>query len=136
VGGYNLVAQIFVREINDELTSLVKKIDSRLDESMSKHKPQNRYGVFVVLFNDDARMQQKLKDLASKGGLKQVVFCIGNAQAAKKNRIAGQADVTVAVYNLHQYDIKVTTNFALKKGELTSQKADAIFGTVTGVLPR
>jgi hypothetical protein len=136
VQGYNLVAQIFVREINDELTSLVKKIDSRLDESMSKHKPQQRYGAFVVLFNDDAKMQQKLKDLAAKGGLKQVVLCIGNAQAAAKNRVAGEADVTVAVYTGPQWQAKVSANFALKKGELTSQKAEAIFGAVTGALPR
>ena len=36
MGGYDLVALIFAREISDPLTSLVKKIDQRLDAIAGK----------------------------------------------------------------------------------------------------
>src|SRR5258705_405659 len=106
---------IFVREINDELTGLVKKLDKRLDESMTKHKPQNRYGVFVILLGSDAKQHQKLKDLITKEGPKQVVLCATDATGEQRNKLAKEAEVTVAVYRDHN---QVSTNFALKKCEL------------------
>lgn len=138
--GYNLVALIFVREINDDLTGLVKTLDKQLDETMRKHKPSTRFGVFVILLTEDARMPQKLKDLAAREGLKQVV--LANCNAADLNRYRGryqlaqEADVTVAVYTGPGYQAKVSANFALKKGGLNKQQAEAIFGAVTRVLPR
>ena len=81
--GYDLVALIFAREISADLTSLVKRLDRQLDESMTRRKPQNKLGVFVILLGDDARTRQKLKELAAREGLKQVVLSTTDASSIK-----------------------------------------------------
>ena len=124
---------IFVREINDELTGLVKKLDKRLDESMAKHKPQNRLGVFVILLGGDAKQHEKYKELLDKGGLKQVVLCTTDATGEQRNKIAREAEFTVAVYRDHD---RVATNFALKKCELDEKKAEAIYAAIDKVVPK
>ena len=49
---------IFTREINDPLTSLVKKVDAANQEQGKK------MGSFVVLLSDDEGVEKKLKGLA------------------------------------------------------------------------
>jgi hypothetical protein len=132
VRGYDLVAMIFVREIDDELTGLVRKLDECLDESMAKHKPQDRLGVFVILLGNDAKQQQKLKDWVNKDGPKQVVLCT-DVNGEQRNKVAKEAAVTVAVYRDHN---QVSANFALKKGELDCQKAGAIYAAIDKVVPK
>jgi molybdopterin biosynthesis enzyme MoaB len=134
VSGYHLVALIFVHEINDDLTSLVKKIDRRLDESVSKHRPALRPGVFVILSSGDSKMQQKLRELAARGGVKHVVLTIGGSGVRKYN-VANEAAVSVGVYRGPGLEAKVSANFALRKGELTRKKAEAIFQAVTRAWP-
>ena len=132
--GYDLVALIFAREVNDHLTGLVKRIDERLDETMTRQKRANRLGVFVVLCTDDAAMRQKLKELADNGGLKQVVLStFQNAGGPPRYKVARDADLTVAVYKDNN---KVSANFALVKGLLDKARADAVFDAVVGVLPK
>src|SRR5260370_847414 len=65
---------IFAREISDNLTSLVKKIDEATAENKS-----NRMGSFVVFLSNDEGLEQKLKDLATKEGLKHTNLTIDNA---------------------------------------------------------
>ena len=129
---YDLVAMIFVREIDDELTGLVSKLDRRLDEAMTRHKPQNRYGVFVILLGNDAKQHEKYKEWVEKGGLKQVVLCT-DVNGEQRNKIAREAEVTVAVYKDHN---EVSANFALKKGELDEKKAGAIYEAIDKALPK
>src|SRR4051794_18683713 len=101
---------------------------------MARHRPQDRYGVFVILLSDDAAARQRLKDLAARAGLKQVVLCTTDARGQQRNNLAADADVSVAVYGGQWW--KVSANFALRKGELNRQRADAIFEAVTRVLPK
>jgi hypothetical protein len=141
VQGYDLVAQIFVREINDDLIGLVRKLDKQIDETARKHKRSDRFGVFVIFLGDDADTRKKLKELAVKQGLKHVVLTSTNATGETRNKLAREADVTVAVYSGNhetrwQRQTKVSANFALKKGELSKEKSEAIFEAVTKVLPK
>src|SRR3954466_12386780 len=106
---------IFVREINDDLTGLVSKLDKRLAEAAAKHKPQNRYGVYLILRSDDATTQKKFEELVAKGGHKHVVLCTTDGMGESRNKLAREAAVTVSVYADHQ---KVSSNVALKSGEL------------------
>jgi hypothetical protein len=135
VQGYHLVALIFVHEINDDLTSLVKKIDKRLDESVTKHRPALRPGVFVILVSGDGKQQQKLRDLAAKGEVKHVVLTIGGSGVRKYN-VSHEAAVSVGVYSGPGLNARVSANFALRKSELTRLKAEAIFETVTRGMPK
>jgi hypothetical protein len=134
VSGYELVALIFVREINDHLAGLVKKIDRQLDETMTKQKRTNKLGVFVIVCTTDVNgTQQKLKELSAKEELKQVVLSTFAGDGPHRYRVAKEAAFTVAVYSNHE---KVSANFAMKKGGLDKDKTDAIFKAVTAVLPK
>ena len=113
------------------MTSLVKTLDKQLDE-MATRPGHDRPGVWVIFCNDDAGMQQKLKDLIAKEGVKQVVLSTHGAAGPKRYAVAPEADVTVVIYN----NKKVTANFPLKKGGLGKDKAREITKALTQVLPR
>jgi len=141
--GYGLVALIFAREIDDDLTGLVKKLDSQLDEATRNLQRQrsDKFGVFVILLTDDADAQKKLGEVAAREGLKHVVLSAYQKLRSQPSATAGpvrykvakEADVTVAVYR--EEDV-VTANFALQKGGLTGKKVEAIQAAVARVLPR
>src|SRR5262249_37814905 len=119
---------------NDDLTGLVKKIDRQLDETMTKQNRKNKLGVFVIVCTNDVNAtQQKLKELATKEALKQVVLSTVAGDGPPRYKVAKEAAFTVAVYKEHS---TVSANFALKKDGLDKDKADAIFKAVTAVLPK
>ena len=60
MGGHDLVALIFAREVSDSLTSLVKTIDKQLQESTARRTGGNRLGVFVVVCSDDPGLKGDL----------------------------------------------------------------------------
>ena len=125
--GENPVAMIFAREVNDGLTSLVKKID----EATEKHS-DCRMGSFVVFCNDDEGLEKKLKALAKKEKLENVVLTIDNPAGPRDYKIARDADITVVLYTKH----KVKANYAFKKGELTAREIDTIVADVSKILPK
>lgn len=118
---------IFAREISDNLTSLVKKIDQATTENKDC-----RMGSFVVFCNDEEGLDKKLKELADKEGLKKTILTIDNKGGPPRWKIAKDADVTVVLYNKH----KVASNFAFKKGELKTDDIDKIVGDVPKILPK
>jgi hypothetical protein len=117
---------IFAREISDNLTSLVKK----MDEATAKHSDCSM-GSFVVFCNDDEDLQQKLKDLVEKQKLKKIILTIDNPAGPKAYNIAKEADVTVVLYT--RSNVKV--NHAFKKGELKKADIDKIVSEVSKILP-
>jgi siroheme synthase (precorrin-2 oxidase/ferrochelatase) len=117
---------IFAREISDNLSSLLKKIDTATVE----HKA-DRMGSFVVFCSDDESLENKLKELAKKENLKQIVLTIDNPSGPSRYKVAKDADVTVVLYT----NRKVMANFAFKKGELKSEDVDKIVGDVKKILP-
>jgi hypothetical protein len=134
VGGYDLAALIFARDVSGPLTSLVKTIDKQLGESSARHKGPNKLGVFVVFCSDDPNLKQQLQNLIAKEGLKHIVLSLSknNAQGPPRYRVAREADVTVAVYQNRR---QVVANFVLDSEDLTADKIKEIMASLRKVLP-
>src|SRR5437016_5860871 len=101
---------IFAREISDQLTGLVKKIDECTAQNKSC-----KMGSFVVFCSDEEGLEAKLKSLAQKEKIDHVILTIDNPQGPPAYKIAKDADVTVVLYEHH----KVKANYAFRKGEMT-----------------
>jgi hypothetical protein len=132
VQGYDLVALIFAREVNDPLTGLVKKLDKQLEDAGRRHGP-NKLGIFVIFCTDVPGFGRRLPDLIAKEKLNHVVLSTHNAAGPPKYRVAKEADLTVVVY---QNRNNVKSNFALRKGELSESKCKEILAAVSQVLPK
>ena len=134
MGGYDLAALIFAREVSGPLTSLVKTIDKQLGESSARHKGPNKLGVFVVFCSDDANLKQQLQNLIAKEGIKHVVLSIStqNAQGPPRYRIAREADLTVVVYQNRR---RVAANFVVDSEDLTADRTKEIMEALKKVLP-
>ena len=117
---------IFAREVSDPLASLVKKIDA----ATSKHSDCSM-GSFVVFLSDDEKLNDQLKALADKEGIKQCVLCTDNPAGPKGYNVAKDADITVVLYNKRN----VKANFAFKKGELNDAAVEKVVGAVTKIVP-
>lgn len=117
---------MFAREVNSGLTSLVKKL-----EAATQTHADCSFRAVVVLLSDDDKMEGRLKDLATKEGLKKVVLAIEAPAGPPTFKLAKEAEVTVLLYEQK----KVKKNFAFEKGKLTDKEADAVVGAVKDILP-
>jgi HrpA-like RNA helicase len=117
VNGNNPVAVIFARDVNGDLTSLVKQIDKATAENKSK-----KMGSFVVFLTDDKDLEEKLKELAEKEGIKKTVLTMDNIAGPTRYKIEKDADVTVVFYNART----VKANHAFKKGELNAENVKKV----------
>jgi len=113
------------------LTSLVKKIDQRMQAAVGKTPRQ--LGAYVMFMNDSGGLEQRLRDLAKKEAIQRVALGIG--APPRDYEVAGEADVTVVVYSPARRGERVTANFALRKGELTDAKINDIVKAIGAVLP-
>jgi hypothetical protein len=133
VRSYSLTSVIFAREVSGPLTSLVKMIDKQLDEASVRHPSPTIRGVFVIFCTDDAGMNQRLKDLAAKEGLKHVVLCTTNAAGPPQYKVASEADLTVLTYKPVR---TVVANIPLRKGELNEERTKMILKELSQSLPK
>ncbi|MHB1422273.1 MAG: hypothetical protein ACYC3I_03560 [Gemmataceae bacterium] len=117
---------IFAREVNDGLTSLVKKIDEATEKNRGC-----RMGSFVVFCSDEEGLKKKLEDFAKKEKLKHTILTIDNPAGPEDYSIAKDADVTVLLYS--RQEVKV--NHAYKKGDLTAREIDRIISELPKILP-
>jgi hypothetical protein len=118
---------IFAREISDNLTSLVKKIDAA-----TVNNSKCSMGSFVVFLNDDEGFTKKLKDLAKTEGLKECVLTVVDNKAGPSGYdIAKDADITVVLYDRRT----VKSNHSFRRGELTPQAVDRIVADLPKILP-
>jgi hypothetical protein len=117
---------IFAREINDGLTSLVKKIDEATAQNSSC-----RMGSFIVFCSDSEGLEKQLKELAEKEKLKRIVLTIDNPTGPQGYQIARDADVTVVLYTKQT----VKANYAFKKGQLKEQDVEKILADLKKILP-
>lgn len=118
---------IFAREISDNLTSLVKKIDKATAENKKA-----RMGSFVVICNDDEKMEDKLKELAKKEDLKLTVLSLVDRKAGPPGyELHPDADVTVVLYTKRN----TKAQFAYKKGEFKESDIEAIMKDLSKILP-
>jgi hypothetical protein len=128
----DLVALLFVRETSDPLTSLVKKIEHRVESAAGK--TPRPVGAYVIFVNNSDGLDKRLLGLAEKEGLKRVSLCIG--EPPRNYEIADEADLTVVIYTVGRRPQQtVTANFAFRKGELDEAQTDAIVKALSEVLP-
>jgi hypothetical protein len=114
------------------LTSLVKKLDQRVDAVAGKcPRP---LGVYVIFVNNADGLDKRLREMAAKEGLKRVSLCIG--APPPDYAVASAADLTAVIYTVgRRWEQHVTANFALRNGELDEAKADGIVKELSNVLP-
>src|SRR5262245_10002566 len=117
---------IFAREVSGPLTSLVKKID----EATVANKGCSM-GSFVVFCSDEEGLDKKIKDVAEKEKIKNLIFAIDNPSGPQSYKVAKDADVTVVLYTKQQ----VKSNYSFKKGELKDKDIDAIVADLKKILP-
>jgi hypothetical protein len=119
---------IFARGINDNLTSLVKKLDAETGKNKKA-----RMGSFVIFLNDDEKFEKKLKDLGDKEKIKQTVLALVEDDAGPRGwNINKDADITVILYTGRT----VKANYAFKKGEMKAKDVDSIIKDVAKILPK
>jgi hypothetical protein len=121
------VVTVFAREITDELTSLVSKID----EKVAEHKDDQLASFLVVLTDDPDDVETKLTELAEKHEIKDVPLTLFDGEAGPPSyKIAKDADVTVLLWR--RTNVKV--NHAFAKDELDEKKVDAIIADISKIL--
>lgn len=126
---------IFVREVSDPLTSLVKKIDQRVNEAAaSRAKAAPELGTYIIFCKDAEGLDDQLRRLAEYESLTRVSFGIG-APPVDYN-LASEADVTVVIYQVGRRGDPVKANFALRINELDEKRSAAIVEALSKVLPK
>lgn len=124
--GSNPVAVVFAREVNPQVTKLIKK----LDQCTAKNG-DCRMGSYVVFLSDKEGLDKELKAMADKAKLEKIVLSIDNPAGPQEYKISKDADVTVLLYTKHI----VKANHAFKKGELKDKDIEAIVQEVPKILP-
>src|SRR5262249_48788857 len=117
---------IFAREVSDNLTSLVKKLDKAAADSKGK------MGTFVVFCNDDEKLEEKLKDLAKKEKINNCILTIDTKKAGPYDNFDKDADVTVMLY----VGRKVKVNHTFKKGEMKDKDVETIVKDLDQILSK
>ncbi len=117
-----------VREITDELTSLVKKLDKAVESNKG-----DKMAAFVVVLSDDPdEAEAKLKKIAEKEKIKNVPLTVFEGASGPKNyKISKDADVTVMMWVKH----KVKVNHAFAKGSLKEKQIEQVVADVKKILP-
>ncbi len=121
------MVNVLTREITDNLTSLVKKIEKIVAANSDK-----QMAAFVVHLTDDPDASEVvLKKLAKKHKIVKTPLTNFDGLAGPPvYNIAEKADVTVMMW----VGTKVKVNFALRKGELTKKKIDEIVAATAKIL--
>lgn len=125
-GGSPVVA-IFAREIDDNLTSLVKKVNKATKENSSKDM-----GSFVIFLTDDKdEMEKKIKSFADKNGISgETPLAMDNVAGPKSWNLSKDANVTVLLYSGR----KVKANFAFEKGKMKEADIEKIMKELPKIL--
>jgi len=123
--GENPVAVVFARTADDpNVTRLVKALDAATQQNA-----KCEMGSFVVYLSAEETLEPKLKELARKEGLKQIVLSIESPEGPAKYNISRDADVTVLLYK----ERTVKANYAFEKGKLDAKAIETIVKDVSKI---
>ncbi len=121
------MVSIFAREITDDLTSLVKQVDTLV----AKNKDKNMAAFVVLLSDDPDAAEPKLKEFAKKHKIKNTPLTVFDGVAGPRNyKIAKDADVTVLMWSRQ----KVKVNHAFRKGILNKVSIKKIVADTAKIL--
>lgn len=121
------VVSIFAKEVNDELAALIKEVDA----TVGKHSEKEMAAFVVVLSDDPAAQEEKLKDVAKKQGLKHVPLTTFNDATGPRNyKLSKDADVTVMMW----VNGTLQVNETYKKGQLSKEKVSGVLQNTSKIL--
>jgi hypothetical protein len=115
---------VFAREINDPLTSLVKKMND-----VTKDKGSKMASV-VVFLSDEEGMEKAIKGLAQKEKVEKTTLMLANKAGPEGYQISKDADVTVLLYR----GKTVKANHAYAKGAFKAADVDTIVKDLSKIL--
>ena len=121
------VVSIFTRQVNDELAKLVKHID----EVVGKNQTE-KMAAFVVLLSDDPQAQEpKLKQLASRNGIKNTpLTTFDDKNGPPSYKLSKNADFTVMMWV--NGELKVNETFT--SGQLSEQTISQVVQKTNTIL--
>jgi hypothetical protein len=121
------VVNIFAREMTPEVVALVKEIDAVVGKNADK-----KMAAFVTLLsNDPDKDEAKLKEIATKHGLKNVPLTVFDGVAGPDGyKIDEKADLTVMMW----VDSKVKVNHAFAKGAFKADNTKTIVSDTQKIL--
>lgn len=110
---------VFTRNIDENVTNLIKDIDKQVGDNSSKNM-----AAFVVLLTDDPdAAETKLKELAKKNQIKNVPLTIFDGQTGPPSyKIQKDADTTVLMWNKSQ----LKSNHGFAKGKLGQSEVKTV----------
>lgn len=125
--GARPVTCIFTREVNAQVASLIKQIDTTVGENKSKDMK-----AFVVLLTNDADAGAKeLTKLASEQGIKNVPLTVFDGQAGPpKYTLSKDAAVTVLMWNKGQ----ITVSDAFSSAKISDEDLKKVVGDTSKIL--
>ena len=124
--GKRPVVAIFTRKLDDKVAALVKEIDAKVAKNSDK-----KMAAFVVVLSDDpAANEAKLKELAKKEGIKIPLTTFENAAGPEDYKISKDAEVTV----LEWVNSKVVVNHSFAAGKLNEAGIKAVIKDTAKIL--
>lgn len=124
--GKRPVVAIFTRKVDDKVAALVKEVDSKVAKSGEK-----KMAAFVVVLSDDpAANEAKLKELAKKEGIKVPLTTFENAAGPEDYKISKDAEVTV----MEWVNGKVKATHAFAAGKLNEEGIKAVISDTAKIL--
>lgn len=121
------MVSIFAREITDDLTGLVKKID----EIVVANEDKNAAAFLVLLSEDPDAAAPQLEQLAEVQEIRGTPLTVYDGIAGPPAySIAEEAEVTVLMW----VEGEVKVNYALAADELSAEKIEEIVGSTNEIL--
>ena len=117
---------IFARNADDPV---LQKLIVSIDEATVKNA-KAELNSYVVFCSGDDKLEAKLKDLAEKSKLKELVLSIESDTGPEKYNINKDAEVTILVYK----DRIVTANFTFEKGKLSESDIGEVLSGITKIV--
>ena len=115
------------REMTDDLTSLVKKVDEKL-------QADDKLRAFVVINSDQSdSLEDSIKETAKKNSLKKIpITLFESASGPPKYKLHKDAQVTVMMW----VGGKVKVNHAFRSGEFNSNSIDKVLEDIPKLLEK
>jgi hypothetical protein len=108
------VVNIQTRKITDGLASLVKQIDSLVDDA-GKRGAATKHAFVVLISNDPDEAESTLEEFSKKTEIKNIPLTVFDGVAGPRGyKIAKDAEVTVMLW----VNARVSVNLAFGEGEL------------------
>lgn len=118
---------IFARTVDDKLAALLKEVDALVSKNASK----DMAAFLVVMSDDPAAQEDKLKQLAKDNNLKNTpLTTFEDVNGPRSYRISKDADITVMMW----VDGKVQVNEIIKQAELTPEKIASVTAQTSKIL--